>query len=468
MLLTANERRIVILTMLGEAAGEGSKGLEAVGHVMVNRVASPSWPNSLAKVAKQKSTRGGKVIHQFSTWNSKALQGNSPELRYSPDGASWKKAEAALDKVLGGSYDFTEGADHYHTPAVNPKWNRKMAKTATIGNHLFFRSTKKPVDRSGVIAGGAQNLTTEALGQHDILYGQKPGKFVPGRFDPGYKSAVNSKPEGIIGLPPQRPTTISGEIVKDKWGIPSANVKANKKAFAEAERQYSQVEKAFAADGDLIKYMDATTEIGKQTQITRMSIRDETNRARETLKTTKSRRNEQRAEDALSVSEGGYKRPQDQPKETVADTLGRFGAKTNPVTGEVIPWSTPVSPKEQADLSPVVKQYYPEIEAGVQVAPVVEDKIAPRSPGRPAQATNDPIDQEFRSEFGDDAILNRSGYAYKLVKDDTDPRGFKSISLGRANNRIREAKGIAADPRGDRQAGLRKGSFLERLFGKKE
>jgi spore germination cell wall hydrolase CwlJ-like protein len=49
-----------------------------------------------------------------------------------------KVARAVLD---GRVPDLTDGATHYHTTAVNPKWSKVYVKTASIGDHVFYRHT---------------------------------------------------------------------------------------------------------------------------------------------------------------------------------------------------------------------------------------------------------------------------------------------------------------------------------------
>ena len=41
--------------------------------------------------------------------------------------------------VKGAPRTLTDGATHYHTKAVSPKWSRKFARTTTIGVHHFYR-----------------------------------------------------------------------------------------------------------------------------------------------------------------------------------------------------------------------------------------------------------------------------------------------------------------------------------------
>ena len=56
-------------------------------------------------------------------------------------GESWNDSERAALLVLNGMIkDVTEGATHYHADYVSPWWSKKMIRTVTIENHLFFKS----------------------------------------------------------------------------------------------------------------------------------------------------------------------------------------------------------------------------------------------------------------------------------------------------------------------------------------
>jgi spore germination cell wall hydrolase CwlJ-like protein len=46
-------------------------------------------------------------------------------------------ARRAVYGVLGA--DITNGADHYHTTAVKPKWSMGKTPVAQFGSHVFFR-----------------------------------------------------------------------------------------------------------------------------------------------------------------------------------------------------------------------------------------------------------------------------------------------------------------------------------------
>ena len=42
--------------------------------------------------------------------------------------------------------DPTQGADHFHTTSVSPKWSgyANMHKVGVIGDHIFYKNTRSP------------------------------------------------------------------------------------------------------------------------------------------------------------------------------------------------------------------------------------------------------------------------------------------------------------------------------------
>lgn len=114
-----------------EARGESVKGQFAVAEVILNRVSSSRFPSSLCGVINQGT--GRKYQCQFTytcDGNSEAILEPKAFERVS------KVARAVID---GKSGKLTNGATHYHTTAVRPKWSRVYTKTANIGVHLFYR-----------------------------------------------------------------------------------------------------------------------------------------------------------------------------------------------------------------------------------------------------------------------------------------------------------------------------------------
>ncbi len=114
-----------------EARGESTKGIFAVGEVILNRVDSARYPSSVCSVINQGT--GRKFACQFTyTCDGRAENISEP------------RAFAMVGKVArllmdGAPRDLTAGATHYHTKAVNPSWARRFPRTAEIGFHYFYR-----------------------------------------------------------------------------------------------------------------------------------------------------------------------------------------------------------------------------------------------------------------------------------------------------------------------------------------
>lgn len=113
-----------------EARGESVKGQFAVAEVIMNRVDSPAFPNSICGVIHQGT--GRKYACQF-TYTCDGY----------PEVINEKAAYARVAKVAslmakGADRPLTQGATYYHTHGVSPKWSRKFARTASIGVHYFY------------------------------------------------------------------------------------------------------------------------------------------------------------------------------------------------------------------------------------------------------------------------------------------------------------------------------------------
>lgn len=115
-----------------EARGESVKGQFAVAEVILNRVDSSKFPNSVCSVVKQGT--GRKYACQFTY----TCDGYKDVIR--EKGAYANVAKVARAMLDGAPRPLTKGATYYHTKAVSPKWSRKFHRTATIGVHHFYRS----------------------------------------------------------------------------------------------------------------------------------------------------------------------------------------------------------------------------------------------------------------------------------------------------------------------------------------
>ena len=121
--------------MYFESRGENILGQYAVAEVILNRVDSNEFPNSVCKVVSEGSTR----LHacQFS-YNCDG----KPE--YVNDLKSYERILKLSNMLYGGTARIlTDGATFYHSNAVLPSWTAKMKKTSEIGRHIFYRPEKR-------------------------------------------------------------------------------------------------------------------------------------------------------------------------------------------------------------------------------------------------------------------------------------------------------------------------------------
>jgi len=133
------EFRCLAEALYFEARGESVKGQFAVAEVIMNRVESARFPGTLCGVINQGT--GRKYQCQFTyTCDGQKEVVNEPR--------AWARVAKVARAVIDGSAPkLTDGATHYHTTAVNPKWARVYTKTARIGVHLFYRHTWKTASK---------------------------------------------------------------------------------------------------------------------------------------------------------------------------------------------------------------------------------------------------------------------------------------------------------------------------------
>lgn len=114
-----------------EARGETVKGQFAVAEVILNRVDSNRYPDSVCGVVNQGT--GSKNACQFSF----ACDGRADKI--SEKDAYAHVAKIAKVMLAGGPRALTKGATHFHTSQVRPRWAHRFPRTAKIGVHLFYR-----------------------------------------------------------------------------------------------------------------------------------------------------------------------------------------------------------------------------------------------------------------------------------------------------------------------------------------
>lgn len=115
-----NDAKLLARIINAEARGESYVGQVSVGAVVLNRVAHPSFPNTIAGVIFQDGAFTAIVDGQ---WNAEMYE------------SSYKAAQDALN-----GWDPTGGAIYYYNPAkTTNKWIYSRPVIATIGKHVFAK-----------------------------------------------------------------------------------------------------------------------------------------------------------------------------------------------------------------------------------------------------------------------------------------------------------------------------------------
>lgn len=113
-----------------EAASEPDQGQRAVAQVVLNRVAHPSYPNTVCGVVYQGSERSTGCQFSFTCDGSLARR---------PSTFFWERARRVAERALSGYIETRVGlATHYHTVAIHPYWAPSLNYLTTIGAHRFY------------------------------------------------------------------------------------------------------------------------------------------------------------------------------------------------------------------------------------------------------------------------------------------------------------------------------------------
>ncbi|MEM7295034.1 MAG: cell wall hydrolase [Pseudomonadota bacterium] len=126
-----NEWKCLTEALYFEARGETVAGMFAVAEVILNRVDTTRFPDSVCGVVNQGT--GRKFQCQFTYTCDGIAETIAERQAYERVG---KVARAMLD---GAPRTLTQGATHYHTLSVRPRWASVYTKTTTVGQHRFYR-----------------------------------------------------------------------------------------------------------------------------------------------------------------------------------------------------------------------------------------------------------------------------------------------------------------------------------------
>jgi hypothetical protein len=124
-----------------EAGLEPVAGQEAVAQVILNRVRSPAYPDTVCGVVWQGSERRTGCQFTFTCDGS---------LRRPRSAAAIASARAVAVRVLAGETpDHVRGATHYHATYVSPYWAPSLTRVRQIATHVFYRAPGSVADGAG-------------------------------------------------------------------------------------------------------------------------------------------------------------------------------------------------------------------------------------------------------------------------------------------------------------------------------
>jgi len=137
--LKERERQLHCMTqnVYYEAAHEPAEGKIAVAQVVMNRVASPDFPDDPCQVIFQKNVFYSRVVCQF-TWY---CDGSMHRRAIRED--LWRESQEAAKLVLLENFRLTglEQALFYHADYVNPRWPKD--RIIKIGRHIFYKPRER-------------------------------------------------------------------------------------------------------------------------------------------------------------------------------------------------------------------------------------------------------------------------------------------------------------------------------------
>jgi spore germination cell wall hydrolase CwlJ-like protein len=145
------ERRCLSTAIYFEARGEPVRGQIAVAQVILNRVRSPLFPETICGVVYQGQMKKG---CQFSF----ACDGHTDMPR---NNDQWALAQDIAKQASSGQVWLPEVgySTYYHANYVRPGWVNNMSKIDKIGNHIFY---KKRHEQPYVVEASAQSTTGTA------------------------------------------------------------------------------------------------------------------------------------------------------------------------------------------------------------------------------------------------------------------------------------------------------------------
>ena len=127
----SREKHCLAEAIYFEARGEIRTGQIAVAQVILNRVRSPFYPDTICGVVYQNHKHANHCQFSFT------CSGKKEQIHDKP---SWRKAQKLARDAIAGKFwlDAVGNSDHYHADYVAPSWASSMKRKIKIGKHVFL------------------------------------------------------------------------------------------------------------------------------------------------------------------------------------------------------------------------------------------------------------------------------------------------------------------------------------------
>lgn len=121
-----------------EARNQSKLGQIAVSHVVLNRMMSDRYPDTICEVVKQGEQNSNGSMKRNRCQFSWYCDGLSDVPR---DSLAWGEAQIIAIEALQlykDNGDITNGALWYHSKNVKPRWSSHYIPILTIDDHIFY------------------------------------------------------------------------------------------------------------------------------------------------------------------------------------------------------------------------------------------------------------------------------------------------------------------------------------------
>ena len=126
-----DEKNCLARAIYFEARSEPEAGQIAVANVILNRVKSKTYPDTICGVVYDGAHRLNSCQFSFACDGKKDAPRSAKQ---------WTKAKKLASRALAGDayVRVVSTATHYHADYVNPSWSGSMKRLIKIGRHIFY------------------------------------------------------------------------------------------------------------------------------------------------------------------------------------------------------------------------------------------------------------------------------------------------------------------------------------------